>query len=103
MVGTNMSRRKVPTDSASLQGQEFSERRDFSLGLTQVVSSLADVADIRVDHDINDFAEIFFANMPDTSVTVVSLISRVFIITRFLHHYSDDFGAREGGRLRTAY
>jgi hypothetical protein len=99
-------------------GQDFGVQnpRDYHMSTVQVVSSLADVQNLRTDFGVDDFAEAFLATHTDTSVSVDSLVSVVYLITRVLGHFGgggdgdDDVndnpvvrGGGGGGRQRTVY
>ena len=66
-------------------GQDFGNRpRDYGMTDVRVVSGLADVTDLQTDFGVEDFAEAFLGNHADTSVSVHSLVSVVYLITRIL-------------------
>jgi hypothetical protein len=56
----------------------------------EVVRNLGDVANLPTDFTADQFEEIFFANFSETSVSVHSIISVVYVITRFLGHFVRD-------------
>jgi hypothetical protein len=56
----------------------------------EVVRNLGDVANLQTDFTADQFEEIFFANFGETDVSVHSLISVVYVITRFLDNFVRD-------------
>ena len=65
-------------------GLDYSGKRHFAMSPVFQVTYPGDVADIDTDWDIDTFADIFAATMPDSRVSVYDLVSLVFIITRHL-------------------
>jgi hypothetical protein len=55
-----------------------------------VVRNLGDVSSIRVNFSANEFEAIFYSNYEDTSVSVHSVVSTVFLITRYLNNFERD-------------
>jgi hypothetical protein len=68
------------------------------MGPPEVVRNLGDVANLNVDFNINDFSDAFFGNFENSDVSVHSLVSIVYVITRFMGDYQRD---RTVGRVLT--
>jgi hypothetical protein len=66
----------------------------------EVVRNLGDVANLPVDFTADQFEEIFFANFDQTSVSVFSMISVVYVITRFLDNFARDSSNRRQTMVR---
>ena len=71
-------------------GLDYSSRRNFEMNEAQEVHFAGDVANLRVDWDLEDFSNAFYSNMPDSDVTVHSLINLVFIIRKFMDNFEDE-------------
>jgi hypothetical protein len=70
-------------------GQSYS-KFSYLLGEPQVIRNPGDVASIRTDFDISDFEEVFFSNFSNSLVTVDSIVSTIFIFSRYLDNFERD-------------
>lgn len=83
-------------------GLDYSNtRRNFELNQAQVVRNLGDVANIDVDWDLGHFSNAFYNSLPDSDVTVLSLINLVFIIRKYMDDYRNEVTV--GQRLTFLY
>lgn len=70
-------------------GQDFADR-SFSFGRVETIRNLGDVAGIDCDFDLNDFEDVFFRNFENTEVSILKIVSVVFLITRYLDNFERD-------------
>ena len=70
-------------------GQDFADN-DFTFGAPETIRNLGDVANINTNFDVSDFETVFFGNFENTEVSVHSIISIVFIITRYMDNFEQD-------------
>ena len=92
-----LSSQSHPPQYSLFYGQSFSTY-DYAMSTPQIVSSLADVSNLRVRFGVEDFSNVFFASHSESNVTVDSLVSIVYIITRPLEDFQAD--QRVGNRPR---